>query len=263
MIPLKQNPSLINDFFQKVRDSRGGTLFLDYDGTLAPFTTDRDHAYPYPEAIPLLENLMSHQGSTIFIISGRNVREVQSLLKLSSRPKIWGCHGWEWLSPQGEYHAYPLDESIRHTLEFALEEAKRLGLEKVIEVKPFSLALHWRGIDEQESENILDKITPIWKRLSENHPLELFPFDGGVELRALGQNKGKVIEEVLGQKDTKFPIAYLGDDLTDEQAFASVGNKGLKVLVRQELRDTLADLQLIPPEGLLGFLNLWIKAASH
>jgi trehalose-6-phosphatase len=56
------------------------------------------------------------------------------------------------------------------------------------------------------------------------------------------------------------PVAFLGDDQTDEDAFEMLGERGLKVLVRPEFRDTKADLWLVPPKELLTFLDDWHRA---
>ncbi|MBU1936081.1 trehalose-phosphatase, partial [bacterium] len=53
-------------------------------------------------------------------------------------------------------------------------------------------------------------------------------------------------------------VAYLGDDLTDEDAFRVLKGKGLGVLVRPEFRPTTADLWLQPPDDLIEFLKNWI-----
>ena len=57
------------------------------------------------------------------------------------------------------------------------------------------------------------------------------------------------------------PIAYLGDDRTDEDAFRALQGRGLTVLVRQELRPTSAELWLRPPDELMHFLNDWLSAS--
>lgn len=65
------------------------------------------------------------------------------------------------------------------------------------------------------------------------------------------------MRELLSETPNNTPIAYLGDDTTDEKAFKALGENGLKVLVKDKLRPTLADLHLIPPKDLLEFLNQW------
>jgi trehalose-6-phosphatase len=67
---------------------------------------------------------------------------------------------------------------------------------------------------------------------------------------------------VLSETAGDGAIAYLGDDLTDEDAFAAVKPRGLAVLVRPELRETEADVWLQPPRELVAFLKRWRAAAT-
>jgi len=99
-----------------------------------------------------------------------------------------------------------------------------------------------------------------WDKIAVQHSLELFPFNGGIELRPIGRNKGEVVSQLLSERPECYPIAYLGDDITDEQAFSSLGEKGLKVLVKRHSNNSLADIRLTPPQELLEFLDLWIEA---
>jgi trehalose-phosphatase len=85
-------------------------------------------------------------------------------------------------------------------------------------------------------------------------------FDGGVELRVPGRDKGTVVNAVLDEIAGTVAAAYLGDDQTDEDAFRALGDRGLKVLVRPEMRASEADLWLEPPDELLNFLDQWIEA---
>jgi trehalose-phosphatase len=84
-------------------------------------------------------------------------------------------------------------------------------------------------------------------------------FDGGIELRAAGCDKGQVVRQVLAELDAGPAgcVAYLGDDHTDEDAFRALQGRGLRVLVRPKWRTTAADLWLRPPEGLREFLARW------
>jgi trehalose-6-phosphatase len=62
----------------------------------------------------------------------------------------------------------------------------------------------------------------------------------------------------------QFPAAtaaYLGDDITDEDAFAALRTRGLTILVRQEPRPSHAAWWLRPPQELIAFLDAWIAAA--
>ena len=90
------------------------------------------------------------------------------------------------------------------------------------------------------------------------HGIYLAEFDGGLELRVSGIDKGSAVRMILADLDVDCPLAYLGDDQTDEDAFEEIGERGLKVLVGSTLRDTAADVWLKPPDELYGFLDRWI-----
>jgi trehalose-6-phosphatase len=90
--------------------------------------------------------------------------------------------------------------------------------------------------------------------------MALLEFDGGLEIRVHGYNKASALGIILGEMGAEAPIACLGDDSTDEQAFRCLGERGLSVLVRPEWRETKASVWLKPPEELLSFLTLWLIA---
>src|SRR5215468_598001 len=62
-------------FLEKVRTAHSRALLLDYDGTLAPFTPDRDRAFPYREIPELISEIMRHQ-TRVVLISGRPATEL-------------------------------------------------------------------------------------------------------------------------------------------------------------------------------------------
>jgi trehalose 6-phosphate phosphatase len=82
-----------------------------------------------------------------------------------------------------------------------------------------------------------------------------------VELRAVGCNKQYAVKAVLSQTEEDSAVAYLGDDITDEDAFRAVKPRGIGVLVRAEFRKTEADVWLLPHE-LVEFLRHWRVAGS-
>jgi trehalose-phosphatase len=107
-----------------------------------------------------------------------------------------------------------------------------------------------------------------WTPIGREAGLVLHPFDGGLELRAKGWDKGDAVRAVLATEPAGAAAAYLGDDLTDEDAFAALDTlaaegrvRGIGVLVRGERRPTRASAWLRPPEQLLGFLDRWNRSA--
>jgi len=248
----------INAFFSSLSATPLPLLLLDYDGTLSPFTPDRDHAYPYNGVVSRLNNIMATTRTKIIIITGRSIDDLLNLLQLESLPEIWGGHGFEHILPSGKRFTTPLKSDVTDALLAYKKAITDNGLLPYCESKPAGFAVHWRGLSQAMVATVRNKLIRI--SASINHPaLEIQHFDGGMELRHAGINKGFVVDTILSDQQKTFSVAYLGDDLTDEDAFKKIGNKGLKVLVRREIRTTLADLQLTPPEDLIWFLDNWLK----
>ncbi|HSM51613.1 MAG TPA: trehalose-phosphatase, partial [Thermoanaerobaculia bacterium] len=84
---------------------------------------------------------------------------------------------------------------------------------------------------------------------------ELLPFAEGLELRADGIHKGRAVAALLAEMPPGCAVAYLGDDRTDEDAFAALPPGGLGLLVAERPRPTRATAWLRPPGELLGFLD--------
>jgi trehalose-phosphatase len=245
-------------FFDELKTSPQSALLLDYDGTLAPFRAQRDRAFPYPGVRERLQALGEHMSTRAIIVSGRQIKDVLELLQLERSPEIWGCHGAERLNADGTRYEATLPRTTADSLAAAFEWAQQQGLEPRCERKPTSLAFHWRDLPKSQAEAIRTQVEGRWLQQAESQGLMLTPFDGGLELRVREFDKGHVVEEVLTEMDGAGPIAYLGDDQTDEDAFAALAGRGLNVLVRKELRPTKADLWLIPPDELLDFLDRWL-----
>jgi trehalose-phosphatase len=126
-----------------------------------------------------------------------------------------------------------------------------------LEQKLASVALHWRGLPAQAAEKLKSDATALWEPMARESALEILPFDGGLELRAAGCNKQYAVKAVLSETAQDSAVAYLGDDVTDEDAFRAVKQRGLGVLVRPEFRDTEADVWLKPPHELVTFMRHW------
>ena len=232
-------------------------LFLDYDGTLAPFRPDPYQAYPYPGVIERL-NRLSRLPCRLALVTGRAVEAILPLLRgLEPLPEIWANHGMEVLRPNGERRVYPTDPKGRELLEKAKKWIDAQGWDLIYEAKPTSIALHWRGRSTEEQRQFKEAVEAKFKELSQSGVVYLLPFDGGMELRVKGRTKGDVVREVL-EEEGSLPAAYLGDDITDEDAFEAISGRGMGILVRKSWRDTKAQGWLIPPRELLWFLDMWI-----
>jgi trehalose-phosphatase len=243
---------------QRLRSAPRSVLMLDYDGTLAPFHIDRFAATPYSGVEDRLAILSTLPQVRLVLVSGRSARELHDLLRPDIRAEIWGSHGRERLRSDGTYELFALSPVQKAALEQVGLEMSALGFSETLEVKPASLAVHWRSFEPAMQEKIRSQVQSVFGRIGQTGGLRLLPFDGGVELRSTDRTKGTAVEEILSQEPDDLPVAYLGDDLTDEDAFVAVGNKGCSVLVRSEVRASFARFWLRPPEELLEFLDAWI-----
>jgi trehalose-phosphatase len=258
-----QSKQTLRNFWNQLETAEEAALLLDYDGTLAPFTIVRDQAIPYTGVTELLSAIVRDTHTRLIIISGRAIDDLLPLLSLRPQPEIWGCHGWEWLNEQGERILFNLPKRAAAGLSEALAVLKGTGLLALCEIKPASVAIHWRGQDAKSISELFRHTRNLWEPLAEKYGLDVHSFNGGLELRPPGKDKGTAIEAILQNIKVEIPAAFLGDDLTDEDGFAAIKGRGIGILVSNECRPTGAVHQIAPPEGLIDFLSLWHDKAPQ
>jgi len=252
----------LDRFWKSVGESDQPVLLSDYDGTLAPFVVNRNQAVFYPGVGERLQKITNDTRTRLVVVTGRSVRDLIPLLSLEPLPEIWGCHGAERHFPDGRHHEIAIPEASRKMLEAASKWAESEGLLSRTELKPHSLAFHWRGLNTAHAGQIAAKIVGRWKPELDQAGLTLLEFDGGLELKTADVNKGLAVRRIIDELESSTPVAYLGDDRTDEEAMSVMTVNQLKVLVREELRQTRADLHLVPPGELLAFLDQWVTATG-
>ena len=243
-------------YFAQLADAKHRCLFLDYDGTLAPFHPDPARAVPYAGVVEIIKRILKMGKARVVIVTGRRVADLEPLLELHHELEIWGSHGWERRTVDGQYWIEKLSSSAFSALESAWVRAwAAIPAGVRMERKAASIALHWRGLPARDTQQVHEAIAQAWTHLSPD--LVQLPFDHGLELRLRECTKARAVNSVLGEMPVDTVTAYLGDDLTDEDGFKAIQSRGLAVLIRPQLRETAADLWLTPPDELLEFLNRW------
>ena len=250
----------ITNFIERVAGARKSVLLLDYDGTLAPFCADRRQAFPFRGVPELLHEIMLSGRTRVVIITGRNAYEVVFFLRADPIPEVWGSHGLQRLKPDGNCEMPHVDADVSQALSDAGRWLSEHGLQRLTEFKPGGIAVHWRGLPQPHAAEIREKVLQAWHPIAAHPHLELLEFDGGIEIRMRKLDKGDAVRTILGETGTDVPIAYLGDDITDEDAFAALADHGLSILVRSEWRKTLAQSWLRPPDEVIDFLSRWWQA---
>jgi trehalose-phosphatase len=229
---------------------RRPALFLDYDGTLAPIAARPELATLPEETRRVMRGLAER--FPVAVLSGRGREDVAARVGLDDLIYA-GSHGFDIAGPA---LAREVGAGIPAVIERAAAGlAGRLaGLPGVIvEPKRYAVSVHHRLADEADLPRIeaaVDAVLAGHPELRKGLGKKLF------ELRpALDWDKGSallwLLEELSGDV---FPL-YLGDDLTDEDAFRAVQGTGLGILVTEEPRPTAATYALRDPGEVLAFLE--------
>jgi len=252
------------EFFRAFAGAQWALLLLDYDGTLAPFRVDRFTARPWSGVQELLKRIQKQGRTRMAVVTGRPAGEIAPLLGLDPPLEVWGLHGAERLYADGRRELEEASEEARATLDALRERLRQDSLGGLFEDKANGAVMHWRGASPQKAKLIEQRTRALFEPLAQMDGLGLLEFESGLELRA-GRDKGAAVEAILEEMGAGMPVAFLGDDVTDETAFRALNAAAgahLSVLVRREPRQTAADVWLKPPGELLGFLGRWISATG-
>ncbi len=251
----------LTDFFRRLSAAQQSCLLLDFDGTLAPFRIDPATVRPWAGVRELLDRISREGRTRVALISGRPSRQVARQLGLATPVEIWGLHGAERLLPNGEVEKEKLQDAQLEALRAARHRVQQAGMDLRLEEKWNAVVVHWRGKSSHLAELARTRTMEVLLPFAETPGMTLLTFDGGMELRA-GRNKGGAVRLLLRSWPSHAPVAYLGDDTTDEDAFEALGARGLSILVRREARPTAAQLWLRPPVELRAFFRSWLHAVS-
>lgn len=240
-------------------------LLLDYDGTLAGFRLDRFTAKPWAGVRELLTRIQAEGRTRLVVVTGRPAGEIAPLLRLPEPVDVWGLHGAERLFKDGRRELEVAPEASQGMLEELKERLRRDALGGLFEDKANGAVMHWRGLAPRQKARVEARTRALFEPLAKLDGLRLQEFEAGLELRA-GRNKGGAVEAIVDEMRAEgkwpAPVAYLGDDLTDEEAFKVVNElEGvrLSVLVRPKLRETSAQVWMRPPGDVRVFLSRWAR----
>ncbi|MDQ3406446.1 MAG: trehalose-phosphatase [Actinomycetota bacterium] len=198
----------------------------DYDGTLAPIVEDPEQAGPLTESVGALRSLAALHETTAAVISGRALRDLATLSRLPSEVHLVGSHGSEF--DVGFVHALDpaareLHKRIQAELDRLTEDAPGVQLE----VKPASIAVHVRRADADVAERVLKLVRSgpcTWDGVQVTEGKAV------VELAVVQTDKGHALDVLRHQAGASAAI-FVGDDVTDEKAFARLSGPdvGIKV----------------------------------
>lgn len=261
--PLKrvaEVPSAVDDFdaLRERLAGRSPVIFLDYDGTLTPIVERPDLAILDDEARAVVDALA--RALPVAVVSGRDRPDVERLVGLDSLIYA-GSHGFDVTVPgQG-----PLDHGAGDFTELLdrTEDALHAGLDAIpgtlIERKKFSIAAHYRQVadaDYPAFRAALDKVLGSIPGLKEKPGKKVFEIQPAVDW-----DKGKCVLfllDALGLNDAGHVPMFFGDDVTDEDAFVALHDRGVCVVVADDTdpdRRTAAPFRVDDPDALIALLR--------
>jgi trehalose 6-phosphate phosphatase len=249
------------DFWARVAAARHVALFLDYDGTLAQFQLDRMMARPLTGVVDALLGIIVASRTCLFIVSGRTTDEIVHLAG-DLRLTIVGSHGWERRDAESAMTQIPVSAEQERLLSAAHAFAiGLLGAERV-ERKVASVAAHLRGLTTNAARAARERLTAQWLVDAGDDVVELRPFNGGLELRALGRHKGTAIRELLAELPPDTLAVYIGDDDTDEDAFRALAGRGIGIKVGDDGQPSFAQGRLPSCAAALELLLDWARVRA-
>jgi trehalose 6-phosphate phosphatase len=233
------------------------SLFLDYDGTLTPIVARPELAVLDPAVRALLERL--GERLVVGVLSGRDLDDVRALVGV---PRLWyaGSHGYDIVGPDGVAIEADVVVDVHDALATAADalDAALTDVPGVwVERKRYADALHFRQAPDRaipEIEAAVDRVVatqPGLRKTGGKRVFELRPdvdWDKGTALWRLF--------EIAGLRRGADLALFIGDDLTDEDAFRALGDDGVGIVVADDPRPTDATYRLEDPDRVRDFLEL-------
>ncbi|MGH3974473.1 MAG: trehalose-phosphatase [Pseudonocardiaceae bacterium] len=242
---------------------RRPAVFLDYDGVLTPIVERPEDAVMSDSMREVVRALA--QRCSVCVVSGRDRPVVQQLMGIDTL-LVAGSHGFDIWSPQEGNIVHDAATGFEDLI-FEVRDRLRTEVESipgvVVEPKRASVAVHYRLADPEHRT----KVTAAVDELLDQYPgrLKVTPGKMVYELQPkIDWHKGKAVLHLLLtldlDTDDVVPL-YLGDDITDEDAFRALAGRGVGIIVGHPddpevaERPTAADFVLQSTVEVEQFLN--------
>ncbi|MBC8085318.1 MAG: bifunctional alpha,alpha-trehalose-phosphate synthase (UDP-forming)/trehalose-phosphatase [Hymenobacter sp.] len=205
-------------------------LLLDYDGTLAPFNPNPQHARPDEEMLHLLHRLAENPRNQVVIISGRDRTTLENWL--GHLPLDFIAEHGVWLRRQGEDWTLfqPLRNDWKREIRPILELSVNRTAGSFIEDKEYSLVWHYRRADAELSAMRARELVSHLTFLASNTNLQVMEGNKVIEIKNAGINKGTAAGRWLTEYEPDFVLA-IGDDRTDEDTFKVMPDEAYTIKV--------------------------------
>lgn len=232
-------------------------VFLDYDGCLSPIVKNPEDAVLSAEMKKTLQALADR--CVVAVVSGRDRHNVKDLVQLENLFYA-GSHGFDISGPDNMQNEPGSAKEIVPELDKAEAELYELlqHIEGVlIERKRYAIAVHYRNVATGQEESVLKIVDQVLQKFPKLKP---GPGKKIVELKPnIDWHKGKAVLWLMNELELNRPDiipVFVGDDLTDEDAFAALQDTGITVLVGEHDEQTYANYRLENVEEVQQFLTM-------
>ena len=256
------NQPLQESFFGKLANADKSVLLLDYDQTISLFCIGQHGGSSSPLIPDLLHAIMIRGRTRVILISELRALEVVALLQMSPAPEIWGSRGLERRTPNGDCELYDIRAEAEQALAAVDLSLEAQGLGGLTEFQPGAIIVRWSSLGQRVKDEVRERVSEALSAALDHRWLATREFEGGIEFRFRFWDKSDAVREILYDVGTDVPVAYLGDEKSDEDAFRALKHRGLCVLVRPKFIATIADLWLQPPGDVVRFLTDWLQARA-
>lgn len=247
-------PSALEHVQEIAERSDSLAVFLDYDGTLTPIVSHPEDAWLSDSMRETLRALAARV--PVAILSGRDLDDVRRRVNVEGIVYA-GSHGFDIAGPHGLHRQMATE--LLPTLDAAEKQLRQAvaGIPGAqVERKRFSIAAHYRNVDEHEVlgvERAVKEVSAQHRELRRVHGKKVYEL-----LPNIDWDKGKAVlwlVETLGLNCGNVLPIYIGDDRTDEDAFRAVERRGVGILVGGQWQPTTAGYSLKNPEEVGRFLR--------
>ncbi len=232
----------------KLQRSNRIFLFFDYDGTLTPIVLRPELARISPRVKNSIRQLRKNPKFIIAIISGRSLKNVKGMVGIKDLIYV-GNHGLEIeeignkiLKPKG-HSTKDLLNRIKRQLKKELRHIKGV----IVEDKGCTLSVHFRMVNPQKKGLVKNIFASVVKPYVVSKKIRISAGKMVLEVRpGLDWDKGKAVQYLLRRHKKALPV-YLGDDVTDRDAFRAIKGRGVSVFVGKPEKPVKADYFLKSP----------------
>lgn len=206
-------------------------IFLDYDGTLVPFSRVPELATPDVPTIKLLNDLAEIPGNTVILISGRDKNFLEEWFG-SSKLHLIAEHGAFQKAPGMQWECLiDPDQGWKTAFLPLFQRYTDRCRGSFIEEKSSSLAWHFRNsppeMSEIKAKELKDELRTLVAHENKLHVIEGTMV---VEIKKTGYDKGVAAAKFVARQKYDFILA-LGDDRTDEDIFRALPADAITVKI--------------------------------